>query len=197
MKNVIVVIAIMACSALAFGATDLPKDIDTVDYVLEAPSRLVIEGELTVDSPIFHRWRPASYEDLGLNCDLEMTSDYSNEPYFELFCFNVSDSEPVEFLVDPADFDTVIYIYCDPFNPDDATLNGVFMDDDDGPGLLSAITVDDGVTLAPGADYWLLVCSYGANATGTFTVTTSDNVVLCGTVATDEVEFGMIKSLYR
>lgn len=195
MKHVIVTLLLVALASMAI-ASDLPKDIDRVDYVMDSPSRIVITGELTLDSPTFHRWRPASYEELGLNCDLVMTSDYSTEPHYDLYCFNVTDSEPVEFVVDNAGFDTVIYIYCDPFNPADATQNAVYMDDDDGEGLYSAIFAANGVTLNPGQDYWFLICSYSSTV-GTYSVMTSDNVALCGSVANEGSTWSNLKGLFN
>lgn len=195
MKYVIVTLFLVALAGLAI-ASDLPKDIDRVDYVMDAPSRIVITGELTPNSPTFHRWRPASYEELGLNCDLVMTSDYSTEPHYDLHCFNVTDNEPVEFVVDQAGFDTVIYIYCDPFDPADATQNAVYMDDDDGAGLNSAIFAANGVTLNPGQDYWFLICSYSSTV-GTYSVMTSDNVALCGSVDNEASSWSNLKGLFN
>lgn len=195
MKHVIVTLLVLALAGLAI-ASDLPKDIDRVDYVMDSPSRIVITGELTVDSPTFERWRPTSYEELGLNCDLVMTSSYTTQPHYDLYCFNVSDNEPVEFVVDDASFDTVIYIYCDPFNPADATQNAVYMDDDDGAGLNSAIFAANGVTLNPGQDYWFLICSYSSTV-GTYSVMTSDNVALCGAVANEASSWSNLKGLFN
>jgi hypothetical protein len=195
MKHVIVTLILVALAGLAI-ASDLPKDIDRVDYVMDSPSRIVITGELTMDSPTFERWRPASYEELGLNCDLVMTSSYTTQPHYDLHCFNVVDSEPVEFVVDDAGFDTVIYIYCDPFNPADATQNAVYMDDDDGEGLNSAILAANGVTLNPGQDYWFLICSYSSTV-GTYSVMTSDNVALCGSVANEGSTWSNLKGLFN
>lgn len=195
MKKVTVTLLIMAFATMAFSA-DPPKEVDTVDYVMDAPSRIVIEGELTEASPTWLRWRPVSYEELGLDCDLVMNSSYATEPYFDMYCFNVIDSEPVEFVVDDAGFDTVIYIYCDPFDPADATMNAVYMDDDDGDGLNSAIVAANGVTLTPGNDYWFIICSYSSTM-GTFSVSTSDNVELCGTVDDETTGLGTLKSYFR
>lgn len=195
MKKVTALVLIMAFASLAF-AVDPPKEADTLDYTMDAPSRIVIDGELTEGSPTWHRWRPTSYSELGLNCDLVMTSDYTTEPYFDMYCFNVSDSEPVEFVVDSAGFDTVIYLYCDPFDPMAPTENAIYMDDDDGEGLLSAITADNGVTLTPGNDYWFIICSYSSTM-GLFSVSTSENVSICGSVGSDATDLGTLKSYFR
>ena len=195
MKKAIVLFLILTVASIA-SAVDVPKDFDKTDYIMNPATRIEIAGELTESSPTWHRWRPASYSELSLDCMLNFTSDYTTEPKFDVYCFNVGDSEPVEFVVTDAGFDTVIYIYCDPFDPMDPTVNGVFMDDDDGAGLYSAIMATDGVTLTPETDYWFLICSYSSTM-GTFTVQTSENVVLCGGVPNEESTWGNVKSLYR
>jgi hypothetical protein len=195
MKKVIVLLLTLAVAGSVVAA-DMPKDVDTVDYQMDNPSRIVIAGELTDTTPTWHRWRPSSYSELGLNCDLVMTSDYSTEPHFDMYCFNVSDSEPVEFVVTDAGFDTVIYIYCDPFDPMDPTVNAVYMDDDDGEGLYSAIFAENGVTLTPGLDYWFIICSYSSTI-GTYSVQTSENVALCGGVAAESKTWSNLKGLFE
>ncbi|MEZ4386215.1 MAG: hypothetical protein R3D98_01305 [Candidatus Krumholzibacteriia bacterium] len=194
MKKVIAILVILAMASLAL-ALDLPKDPDRVDYQMDTPSRIVISGELTLASPTWLRWRPASYDELGLNCDLVMATSYTTQPHYDLYCFNVTTSDPVEFVVDEAGFDTVIYIYCDPFDPNQPTENAVYMDDDDGEGLLSAITAANGVTLTPGLDYWFIICSYSSTV-GTYSVSTSDNVALCGGVANEGRSWSNLKGLF-
>ena len=195
MKIATAIMLIMAFATIAF-AVDPPKDIDNMDYIMDAPSRIVIDGELTLNSPTWHRWRGASFNEIGLNCDLLMTYEYATDPHFDMFCFNVTDTNPVEFVVTAGSFDTVIYIYCDPFDPANSTVNAVYADDDDGVGLLSAITAANGVTLNPGADYWFIICSYSTTV-GTFSVQTSDNVSLCDPVANETTDFGTLKSYFK
>ncbi len=195
MKKAIAVTMMLAFAGAAF-ASDPPKEADLVDYTWDSPVLMTITGELTDATPTFHRWRPGSFSDISLSCELLMTYEYSTDPHYDVYCFNVSDSAPVEFVVDVASFDTVIYIYCDPFDPLQSTVNGVFADDDDGAGLNSAIMASDGVTLTPGNDYWFLICSYSSTI-GTYSVQTSSNVSLCGTSATEDSHWGSIKNLFR
>ena len=195
MKKAIVLLLAVAVAAVAI-ASDLPKDPDRVDYVMDTPSRITIDGELTDATPTWHRWRPDSYSELSLDCMLNFTTDYATEPHFDQYCLNVSTSDPVEIVVMAAAFDTVIYLYCDPFDPANPTVNGVFMDDDDGDGLLSAILAADGVTLTPGLDYWLVICSYSSTI-GTYSMETSDNVSLCGSVGVENTSWSSVKGLFN
>ena len=50
MKIVTALVLLMAFATIAFAA-DPPKEADTVDYSMDAPSRIVIDGELTESSP--------------------------------------------------------------------------------------------------------------------------------------------------
>ena len=196
MKKAIVILLTLIIAGIAFAADDPIKDPDTVDYVMDQPSRIVIAGELTAASPTWSRWRPASYTELSLDCQLDFVTNYSTQPHYDQYCFNVTTNEPVEFVVTDAGFDTVIYIYCDPFDALNPTANGVYMDDDDGAGLHSAIFVANGVTLTPGNDYWFIICSYSSTI-GTYSVQTSDNVALCGTVANDASTWTNVKGLFN
>ena len=196
MKQVIVILALVALATGAL-AGDPIKQTDPVDYTFDTPSRIQLTGALSEDSPIWHRWRPDDYQAVSVDCMLPMEYEYSVDPAYDFYCFEVSDTEPVEFLVDDAEFDTVVYIYCDPFDPALPTENAVIFDDDDGPGLQSAVQLSDNVTLQPGDQYWLVICSYWEGQYGTYSIQTSDNVALCGGVANEASDWSSIKGLFQ
>ena len=109
-------------------------------------------------------------------------------------------SAPVEIIVDPTlttISDTVLTLYCDPFDPMAPALNVVAYDDDDGMGTLSALTASDDIRLVPGREYWVVVSTYGAGMYGSFTVQLSDNAAPCGGVAVDGATWGDLKGMYR
>lgn len=196
MKQVIIALMLVAFAATAM-AGDPIKLSDPVDYTMDTESRIQITGALDENSPTWHRWRPDDYSAVSIDCMLDMPYEYSVDPAYDVHCFEVSDSEPVEFVVDAADFDTVVYIYCDPF---DVTLpqdNGVIFDDDDGAGLNSAVQLSDNVTLQPGDQYWLVICSYWEEQYGNYSIQTSDNVALCGSVANETSDWSSIKGLFQ
>lgn len=195
MKQVIAILALVALAATAF-AGDPIKDNDLVDYSFDTPSRIQITGTLDDSSPTWHRWRPNDYQAVSVDCQLPMEYEYTNDPRYDVYCFEVADTAPVEFVVDDATFDTVLYIYCDPFDVAQPTVNGVIFDDDDGEGLWSAIQLSDNVTLQPGNEYWLVICAYSATQTGTYSIMTSDNVALCGGVANEASDWSTIKALF-
>jgi hypothetical protein len=62
--------------------------------------------------------------------------------------------------------DTTISLYCDPFDPSDATQNLIAFDDDDGAGLLSAFDGSEGAFLAPGNRYFLVLSLFAPGTIG-------------------------------
>jgi hypothetical protein len=197
MKHVIAIVLMMICAAAALAADD-PGKIDVMDGSMDQPSRIQIDGELTENSPVFNRWRPNDYQAVSVDCMLPMEYNYTAQPPYDMYCFNVSTADPVEFEVTEvaSGLDTVVYIYCDPFDPNAAQDNAVIFDDDDGDGLQSYIQASDNVTLVPGNDYWFVICGYNDSDFGTYVVQTSDNVALCGTVANEETTWSNVKGLF-
>jgi len=57
--------------------------------------------------------------------------------------------------------DSVLSLYCAPFDPSDASANLVAYDDDGGFGLLSAFTEADGAFIKPGQRYCLVISIFG------------------------------------
>ena len=196
MKALFTLMAILLL-ATCVQAGDPLKD-DHFDGIADAPSRIEITGSLDANSPTWHRWRGSDYSQVGLNCDLAMTYEYSSDPYFDMFCIQVNDTEPIQIWTAPVDgqFDTVLYLYCDPFDPANSTENCITVDDDNGDGLLSFIGAITTVTLQPGDTYWLVICGYSPSSVGNFLIQTSDNVTLCG-VPADETDWSTIKSLFK
>ncbi len=137
---------------------------------------------------------------LSLECTSNVEDSSNDGTFFEMICFEVSDSEPIEMITDPALTtidDTFFTIYCDPFDIASPALNVVYTDDDDGGELYSAFTIDDGLTLTVGNLYFLVVSTYGPGEVGDFSITTSANIMECGSVATDSGSWDSLKADYR
>ncbi len=185
---------------LALAATVQAGDadkLDQIDGIADGPGRIQIQGTLTTADPTWHRWRGVDYNQVSLDCNLAMTYEYTADPHYQVFCVQATDANPIQIWTAPitGQFDTVLYLYCDPFDAMNSTANCVTVDDDNGDGLLSFIGTATTVTLAPGAAYWLVICGYGATSLGEFLIETSDNVILCTTPA-EESTWGAIKTLY-
>lgn len=190
----VILIALMLVAGAAFAGE---KEIDNQNALPNAGSRAVLSGTLDDNSATYDRVFGGS---VSLECASEVVDSSSDGQHMELFCIQVSDSEAIEIIVDPeltTIGDTVMTLYCDPFDIADPSLNVVSYDDDGGDGLLSAFVVEDGITLTPGNTYFLLIAGYNSTHLGDFSINTSANVIECGTVATDAGSWDSLKADYR
>ena len=190
-------VTLIALVLMAGAAFADEKMIDHQNALPNAASRGVLNGALTENSSTYDRIYSGV---LSLDCASEVSDSGNDGTSFEMICFEVSDSEPIEMVADPTLTtigDTFFTIYCDPFDIAAPELNVVLTDDDGGEGLLSAYTVDDGLTLTVGNTYYLVVASYSAGGFGDFSITTSANIIECGTVATESGSWDSLKADYR
>lgn len=190
-------VLLVALMLVAGAAIADEKGIDNQNALPNSNSRGVISGTLDENSSTYDRIYSGL---LSLDCASGVVDSGNDGTYFELFCFEVSDSEPIEMICDPALTtigDTYFTIYCDPFDMAAPELNVVLTDDDGGEGLLSAYTAADGLTLTVGNTYFLVVTTYAPGNVGDFAITTSDNIIECGTVATELGSWDSLKADYR
>jgi hypothetical protein len=66
--------------------------------------------------------------------------------------------------------DTVMALYCDPFEADNPTANLIAYDDDGGDGELSGFFAYDNITLAANTRYWLVVTTFNSAQTGAYSL---------------------------
>jgi len=192
MNKLTIILLTLLIAGVAF-AEKVP-DVDEARPILD--SRAVFSGTLDANSETWNRFFGGS---VSLECMSEVIDSSTDGQYYEVFCIMTTDMEPIEVVVDPDGTtigDTVMALFCDPFNVDDPMTNVVSYDDDGGEGLLSAFLPADGITLTPGDTYWLLLSTFGAGAMGDFVITTSDNVTDC-VVAADGKSWSSLKGLYR
>lgn len=64
--------------------------------------------------------------------------------------------------------DSVLFVYCDPFDPLNPATNIRAWDDDGGVGFGSAIVAADGVAMVPNEVYTLVVTGFGPTDLGTY-----------------------------
>jgi hypothetical protein len=195
MKKILLMTLVLALVLASVALAEMKRP-DTKDAVYNNPALMVITGTLDANSPTWTRgFNNVDPPDLSCNFPLSLSS---SGVYYDVFCITGTDANPVEIIVDLAGTtvgDTHMELYCDPFDPLDTLANAVFSDDDDGDGLMSAFTLSDGLVLN-GGDYWLVLTTFSAGDSGTFTINTSDNVALCGGVATESQSWSEIKALY-
>jgi len=189
-------LALVAVAGIAVAAGE--KEADVRDVVMQEPGRIQITGTLDSSSPMWNRgYGSGAY---SLACAFPLTDSSADGQYYDLFCVESTDQNPIQIEVDAGSTtigDTTMFLFCDPFNPNTPLLNAVFYDDDDGDGLTSAFTLADNIMLPPGTDYWLVLSTFSGGVTGNFTLNTSDNVILCGGVPIDNHDWTTVKGLFR
>ena len=193
-----VMATMLAVAILAGFAMAADEKIQDKDYVFEGTSRIQITGTLDSSSPTWNRAFGSGAP--SLDCIFGLTDSGNDGQSFDQICITTTDDNPIEIVVDgnaTVIGDTTLHIYCDIFDPNSPLDNCVYYDDDGGEGLYSAITLADNVFLPPGFEFWLVLSTFGAGDFGDFVIDTSDNVTLCGTVATEPTDWSSIKSLFR
>ncbi len=158
-----------------------------------------LHGEISPANPRWMRGAPARASEVRLDCALDLSARTMEwESPYALYCLEVANREPIEVWTDEAgtDYDPVLYLFCAPFSPTDATSSAIIFDDDGGPGAMAMFRASDGVSLEPGRSYWLMIAWYDSPDEGHYLIGMSDNVGLCA-VAGESVNWSRLKSLYR
>lgn len=188
---------IMMSLALALPAAAAEKTANAVNVKAALTGFQTFSGTLDGSSPIYDRIHGTTADP---GCDAPVLDSLNDGMAFDIQCLEVIDTDPIEIILDPAATDitdTVLTLYCDPFDPQAPSLHVVAFDDDDGMATLSALSASDDIRLVPGLKYWLVVSTYGAGMHGSYTVQLSDNVFPCGGVAIKGATWGDLKGMYR
>lgn len=157
-----------------------------------------LDGVLSFESGTYDRIY--NQGNVNTECGAEALDSENDGMFYDMICLQVDDNNPIELVVDPQGTDitdTVLTLYCSPFDPTHPEQNVVAFDDDGGMGTLSAFTAADNITLTEGHEYWLVVSTYGAGMTGNYLIQRSSNVYDCGVVADEDASWGSVKGLYR
>lgn len=167
----------MVCVAVLFlisgFAVASEKSPDTVDYSILSDADTTA-GDLD-GSDIFDRRFLVTYDG---TCNAT-SSDSSNDgtPY-QVFEISSPVTEALEAEVVLGTLgDSVLFVYCDPFDPLTPEANLRAWDDDDGVGYGSAITPADGYMIEADTTYFLVVGGYGNDDFGDFTLNLGGNAV--------------------
>lgn len=125
-------------------------------------------GSLTAASPTWDRIFGSAVD---LTCNAAMSDSSNDGQYYEEIPIQVTATENLEAeVISFTGGDTVIALYCDPFDPANPGLNAIAYDDDDGVGTLSAFVAGDGITLQPGNTYYLVFSTFSGAVVGDFTI---------------------------
>ncbi len=191
----------LICLALILAASTalaVEKQPDIMNVAAKTTLNPPVAGSLTLASGTYDRIYTSG--SIDAQCGAEAFDSANDGMYFDVYCLQVDDANPIDLILDANGtniIDTVLTLYCSPFNPTQPQLNVVAFDDDSGEGTLSAITAAQNVVLEEGQEYWLVVSSYGANMTGDYVIQKSGNVYDCGVVTNEQATWGAIKGMYR
>jgi hypothetical protein len=182
----------------AGAALALEKTPDVINVAAKASFSPPVSGSLSEFSGTYDRIYTQGMIDA--QCGAEAFDSINDAMYFDVYCLQVDDDQPIELVLDAAGtniIDTVLTLYCSPFDPLHPDQNVVAFDDDSGETTLSAITLADNLALVEGQEYWLVISTYGANMTGDYLLQKSSNVYDCGAVANEKASWGAVKGMYR
>jgi len=167
----------MACVAvlvLVSGfAVASEKSPDSVDY------SILVDADTTAGnldgSDAFDRRYLVTYD--GTCNAVSSDSSLDGSPYqvFEISS-PVTESLEAEVVLGTLE-DSVLFVYCDPFDPLNPELNLRAWDDDDGVGYGSAITPADGYMIEADTPYFLVVGGFADDDFGDFTLNLGGNAV--------------------
>ncbi|UCG33653.1 MAG: choice-of-anchor J domain-containing protein, partial [Phycisphaerales bacterium] len=125
-------------------------------------------GALDSSSPTWNRVFGSSVD---LTCNANVYDSSANGQYYAAIpiATTVSELLEAEFLQGGTTIgDTVLTLYCDPFDPANPMDNVIAYDDDGGYSLLSGFYASDGIFLDAGVQYWLVLSTFSAGVTGNY-----------------------------
>ena len=161
----------------------------------------VINGTLSASSPTYARIVPDSPGTIDTGCNLAvMLSGVGDNVFYGQHCIEVTDSTPIEAIIDELPTtvtDTVLSLYCHPFDRTRGDANVIAYDDDGGVGLHAGFDPALGITLTPGNTYWLILSTFANADMGDYQITLSPNIVVCSATPVEPASWGVVKSIYR
>ena len=164
----------VAAAPLVAGAADPEKAPDNSEFTIGAGSRSdTTTGNLDGSQTFDRRWGVA-YDG---TCNATSNDSSNDGVSYEVFEIHSPVTENLVAEVSNATFDSVMFLYCHPFDPNNPDQNLVAYDDDGGAGTLSAFTDADGYQIQANTTYDLVVCGYDDTEQGGFTLTLGGQAV--------------------
>ncbi len=167
MKNLLIVVCVLSFATFGMAQVDEKALMDDSEPGLRGPVVDSYSGTLDATSPTWDRIYGSAVD---VACNASMADSSNNGLYYEEIPIQVTASENLECEITSFPGDTVMALYCDPFDPLNPLANVVAYDDDGGVSPLSAFVAADNITLSPGATYYLIVSTFSPGVTGDFTV---------------------------
>lgn len=177
MKQVLIVMCVLCLASAGMAQVDEKAIMGDSEPGIRSPAVDSYSGLLWESSPV---WNRIFGNAVDTACNASMSDSGADGQYYEVIPIQVTAAENLEceiMLFTGAD--TVMALYCDPFDPANPQTNVVAYDDDDGWTPLSAFLASDNILLSPGNTYYLVVSTFNPGDWGTFTVDfTSATVVV-------------------
>jgi hypothetical protein len=175
MRGIGIGIAVVLLVVAPGFAADNEKQPDTMDYTIDAANRSDTTSGNIDGSQTFDRRFLVTYDG---TCSAA-SSDSSNDGVgYEVFPFYSPAGQAVDAEVVLGTLsDSVMFVYCDPFDPANPDLNLLAWDDDGGVGLGSAMTPADGYMLDPFTQYYMVISGYSSASSGDYTLNLGGDLV--------------------
>lgn len=157
-------IACIATVVLA-AASACPQDgKGTTEGEPEITCNTTLSGELRSNAPRIDRVA-AEQNTISLSCNLPAEDSAFDQCEYALIPFHSSTGGPFQLKMDPFATtipDTVLYLYCSPFDPAQPEKNLISFNDDFNGSLLSGFGPGLELTLVPDYTYWLVLSTFNA-----------------------------------
>lgn len=171
---VLCLVALVAGSAFVYAGIS-EKTTDTLNYQVSPVSRSDSTAGNVDGSSTFDRTFSVTYDG---TCNASSLDSSQNGVGYEVFAFHTTVAENLDAsTTDGGLGDSVMFVYCDPFDPANPASNLVAWDDDDGSGFMSAITPADGVAMAADTTYYMVITGWSPTDLGNYTLDLGGNFV--------------------
>ncbi len=164
-----------------------------------AAHAFTVAGAFNPASPTWVRWTPADPDSVNLDCALPLDGAELEWPSpYALFCVQATDRQPItlETTLPATEYDPVLYLYCDSFDPVDPREGAIAYDDDDGPGAMARFGPEDGIVLDPDRIYVIMLAWFDSMDFGRYELRSSDNLHPC-VVPVAATAWGAVKARWR
>ncbi len=145
-----------------------------------------ISGTLNASSPTWDRLKDSGSV-VGTNCNGTASDSYNDGVPYAQFVIRTTTNENliVQANAGNTDIDTLLLVYCYPFDPANPTNNLIAIDDDGAGHPHPAFTATDNISLLANTDYVLVVTAYSTypfqGPHGNFEISLSGNWAISST----------------
>lgn len=167
MKKIFLLAAALTLSVAGFASANEKDSIDNPENGIRGGVNATMPGDLT-GAPTFDRRFLVTYDG---TCAAPSSDSGNDGTAYQVFPIVSPSGQAADIEVVLGTLgDSVLFIYCDPFDPAQPDQNLRAWDDDGGAGLGSAIVPGDGVMLDAGVTYYAVVTGFGLADIGTFDI---------------------------